>query len=121
MERVEGKPLAEKPNFSSVLRCRWGEGRRFSQVFVVAVGMQVARAMAYLHDAGICHGDLYAHNVLVDDDGKTTVCDFGASFFYSNGPRDECCRMFEGVEVRAFGLLLKDLAVRGEGCDWILE
>lgn len=41
MERVVGKPLAEKPDFSSVLRCRWGPGRRFEPVLVLAVLLQV--------------------------------------------------------------------------------
>lgn len=41
MERVVGQPLAEKPDFSSVLRCRWGSGRRFEPVLVLAVLLQV--------------------------------------------------------------------------------
>lgn len=41
MERVPGKPLAERPDFSSVLRCRWGAGRRFEPVLVLAVLLQV--------------------------------------------------------------------------------
>ncbi len=44
MERVVGKPLAEKPDFSSVLRCRWGSGRRFEPVLVLAVLLQVGGA-----------------------------------------------------------------------------
>lgn len=46
MERVVGKPLAEKPDFSSVLRCRWGPGRRFEPVLVLAVLLQVCRLNA---------------------------------------------------------------------------
>lgn len=41
MERVVGQPLAEKPDFSSVLRCRWGSGRRFEPVLALAVLLQV--------------------------------------------------------------------------------
>ncbi|CAM9830880.1 unnamed protein product, partial [Phaeothamnion confervicola] len=41
MERIPGKPLALKPNFASVLRCRWPEGARFRSRFVLSVGMQV--------------------------------------------------------------------------------
>lgn len=41
MERVAGQPLAGKPDFSSVLRCRWGAGRRFEPVLVLAVLLQV--------------------------------------------------------------------------------
>lgn len=48
MEKVVGKPLAEKPDFSSVLRCRWGAGRRFEPVLVLAVLLQVC----FLRPAG---------------------------------------------------------------------
>ena len=41
MKRVVGQPLAQKPDFSSVLRCRWGSGRRFEPVLVLAVLLQV--------------------------------------------------------------------------------
>lgn len=43
LERVPGKPLAEKPDFTSVLRCRWGQGRRFEPVLVLAVLLQVRK------------------------------------------------------------------------------
>ncbi|CAN0502127.1 unnamed protein product, partial [Ectocarpus sp. 8 AP-2014] len=112
MERVVGRPLAEKPDFSSVLRCRWGSGRRFEPVLVLAVLLQVARAMSYLHEKAICHGDLYAHNVLVDGEtGAAVLCDFGASFFYPTD-RQHDCSMLEGTEVRAFGLMSRDMACR---------
>ncbi|CBJ29007.1 Putative Leucine Rich Repeat Protein Kinase [Ectocarpus siliculosus] len=121
MERVVGRPLAEKPDFSSVLRCRWGSGRRFEPVLVLAVLLQVARAMSYLHEKAICHGDLYAHNVLVDGEtGAAVLCDFGASFFYPTD-RQHDCSMLEGTEVRAFGLMSKDMACRSAGCEWILQ
>lgn len=48
MERVVGQPLAEKPDFSSVLRCRWGSGRRFEPVLVLAVLLQVRLCAAWL-------------------------------------------------------------------------
>ncbi|CAB1113824.1 unnamed protein product [Ectocarpus sp. CCAP 1310/34] len=121
MERVVGRPLAEKPDFSSVLRCRWGSGRRFEPVLVLAVLLQVARAMSYLHEKAICHGDLYAHNVLVDGEtGAAVLCDFGASFFYPTD-RQHDCSMLEGTEVRAFGLMSRDMACRSAGCEWILQ
>lgn len=47
MERVVGQPLAEKPDFSSVLRCRWGSGRRFEPVLVLAVLLQVRRSLLF--------------------------------------------------------------------------
>lgn len=52
--------------------------------------------------------DVYAHNVLVTQEGNATLCDFGASFFYSRSSP----RTFEQIEVQAYGLLVHDLAVR---------
>lgn len=76
--------------------------------------------MSYLHEKGICHGDLYAHNVLVDGEtGAAVLCDFGASFFYPSDLGDSF--MLEGTEVRAFGLMARDMACRSAGCEWILQ
>lgn len=41
----------------------------------VAIG--VANALEYLHQHNICHGDVYAHNVLADSHGKSVLCDYG--------------------------------------------
>lgn len=81
---------------------------------------KVARAMSYLHEKSICHGDLYAHNVLVDGEtGAAVLCDFGASFFYPSDRHDSS--VLEGTEVRAFGLMARDMACRSAGCEWILQ
>lgn len=48
---------------------------------------------------------MYAHNILVTTDGSATLCDFGASFAYENSHQV----FFQAMEVRAFGLFLRDL------------
>jgi len=41
---------------------------------------QVLRALAYLHEQGVVHGDLKGANVLVSQDGKEIkLCDMGNS------------------------------------------
>lgn len=30
------------------------------------------------HFAGVAHGDVYAHNVLADEEGRVFLCDYGA-------------------------------------------
>lgn len=78
--------------------------------------------MSYLHEKGICHGDLYAHNVLVDGEtGAAVLCDYGASFFYPSERHDHNNFVLEGTEVRAFGLMARDMACRSVGCEWILQ
>ena len=76
--QVDGSSLAEKPNLVSLLRCRWGKGRTLAAPFVLRAATDVASALAYLHARRICHGDVYAHNVLAAEDGAAVLCDYGA-------------------------------------------
>lgn len=41
-----------------------------------AIPYAVGSAVQSLHEAGICHADLNAHNVLVDNDGRVHIIDF---------------------------------------------
>lgn len=110
LEFVDAIPLAEKPNSQSLLRCRWNDGILFSLNFVCNVAAGVASALEHMHARGVLHGDVYAHNVLVDTDGNATLCDYGASSAYSKN--SALSSVYEGMETRAFGLLLRDLIQR---------
>jgi serine/threonine protein kinase len=68
----------------------------------------VADALEHCHAQGVCHGDVYAHNVLRDEGGNVTLCDFGASFSYDTTKQ----AFFQAMEVRAYGLMLRDVADR---------
>jgi RIO-like serine/threonine protein kinase len=51
---------------------------RFTAQQVVGIAAGIASALAYLHSLQICHGDVYAHNILLDaKTGHSTLCDFG--------------------------------------------
>lgn len=78
LKRVRGQPLAAKPNLQSLLRCRWPTNSAFSAAFVARVALCVSSALQYLHAHCICHGDVYAHNILVDAGGHATLLDYGA-------------------------------------------
>jgi len=108
MEYVDGTPMAEKPNSESLLRCRWEKGLSFSLEFVLNVAAGLASALEAMHSKGVIHGDVYAHNVLADTQGKVVLCDYGAAFYC---PR-AAAAAYEGHECRAFGLLLRDLLTR---------
>lgn len=43
---------------------------------VVYLGRQLARALAYVHERGICHGDLKPSNVLMGPEGQPLLLDF---------------------------------------------
>lgn len=69
-------PLAARPQ--SLLRCRWAPGRTFSLDFVLRVAGGLADALEHMHYRGVAHGDVYAHNVLADEEGRVYLCDYGA-------------------------------------------
>ena len=66
MERVEGRPL-------SLLI---GPGGLPPET-VARYGIQLADALAYAHGRGVIHRDLKSANVVVTDDGRVKVLDFG--------------------------------------------
>lgn len=68
----------------------------------------IASAAEHLHERGIKHGDLYAHNILLDHStGHALLGDFGAATIYSK--EHEKAEMIERMEVFAFGHLVEDL------------
>lgn len=67
MELVEGESLA----------ARLGDGRRLAIGEVVALGRQVAGALAYLHGSGLVHRDVKPGNLLLDGAGEVKLCDLG--------------------------------------------
>lgn len=110
MERLFGTAMADKPNFESLLRCRWAKGASFTEEYVLRVASCIGSALDHMHSVGICHGDVYAHNVVAELDGNAVLCDYGASFCYEPSSPIP----YEAHEVRAFGLFLGDLVARME-------
>lgn len=69
-----------------------------------------AAAVVHLHQRGILHGDLYAHNLPVDPAGQTLLGDFGAASFFD--PQSNNGIALQQLEARAFACLLEELLVR---------
>ncbi|WP_407297331.1 leucine-rich repeat-containing protein kinase family protein [Stutzerimonas zhaodongensis] len=104
--------LAGPPSLASCTRDCYAPERRFSAGEVLRIAKATASAINHLHQRGILHGDLYAHNLLVDPNGQTLLSDFGAaSFFDPETPRGQALIRLES---RAFGYLLDELLAR---CD----
>lgn len=54
-----------------------GEGRRLLEPDALRIASQVCEAVDYLHGRGIVHYDLKPDNVIVGDDGRIVLIDFG--------------------------------------------
>ncbi|NET53970.1 MAG: protein kinase, partial [Merismopedia sp. SIO2A8] len=107
----EYQNLGNPPSFESCTRDTYSEGTAFAASVIVAIAHNIASAVAHLHANGIMHGDLYAHNILVNEKGNSILGDFGAASFYDRTDTAMAQQM-ERLEMRAFGCLLEDLLDR---------
>jgi hypothetical protein len=105
--------LAAPPSLASCTRDVYAQDIRFSTSQASAIAAGMASALAHLHRQGLVHGDLYAHNILIDDDGGSLLGDFGAASFL---PADDPQRAdtLQRIDRRALGWLIDELRQR---CD----
>jgi len=97
--------LGNPPSLESCTRDTYSAEPSFSLKKVLNVAKGIASVACHLHSQGIIHGDLYAHNILIDAAGHSILGDFGAASFYDTAAD----KSLEKIEVRAFGCLLEDL------------
>lgn len=106
--------LGLPPSFETVTRDTYHKDACFSLPVLVRIAAHIAEACSYLHEQKVCHGDLYAHNMLFHPKtGDVKFGDFGASFFYGD-VTTVSEHAVERAEVRAYGCLLEDLLLRRE-------
>lgn len=100
--------LGNPPNFDTCSRDTFAEGISFTAEQIAKIVADFASATHHLHQQGVSHGDLYAHNTLVNEECDILISDFGAASDCKTLPADQRANM-EKVEVRALGCLLDDL------------
>lgn len=100
--------LGNPPSLESCTRDVFPADMQLSEKQLLSIAKTIASLAAQLHQAGIMHGDLYAHNTLIDDEGSTLFGDFGAASFYDQADVTLAAAL-ERIEVSAYGYLLDDL------------
>ncbi|MBU3012386.1 leucine-rich repeat-containing serine/threonine-protein kinase [Polaribacter vadi] len=98
--------LGNPPNLETCTRDVFID-KNFSLKEVIKIAKSMASVSLHLHNKGINHGDLYAHNILINQKSEILFGDFGAASFYNRN--SQISKKIERVEVRAFGCLLEDL------------
>ncbi len=104
--------LAGPPSLESCTRDIYTKQTRFSLEVVLKIAHRIASVAEHLHAQGVMHGDLYAHNMLWNEEGECLLGDFGAASFL---PQDaSLATALQRLEVRAYACLLEELLDR---CD----
>ena len=108
MEYLDGyTALAGPPSFETCSRDVYGPLElNWNQTVWIVQGL--LEVLIQLHSKGICHGDFYAHNILLSSSGDNVkLSDFGAAFFYdTTAPYAD---WIQKIELRAFGILVAEL------------
>ena len=99
--------LGNPPNLDTCTRDVFDEKTVFTENEILKIAKNIASVCAQLHLKGINHGDLYAHNILINNTADCLFGDFGAASFYDINSK--LSSTIERVETRAFGCLLEDL------------
>jgi len=102
------------------------EAKEMTWLLRAKIGTDVAYAMTFLHSKGLIHRDLKSNNLLVGDNWKVKVCDFGFSRRVNKGELMTLCgtdewmapevmcgdKYDEKADVFSFGMVLTELITR---------
>ena len=114
MEYLHGyDALAGPPSFETCSRdvyTKYTNCMSWENVWYTITGL--LQVLRILHSQGICHGDFYSHNILINNDQDTKeysvkLSDFGAAFFYDRA--NDYAQDVERCELRAFSILMEEL------------
>ena len=112
MEFLDGyEALAGPPSMESCSRDVYSQDRsqQLSPDFAWIMVQNLGRVLYRLHrEKSICHGDFYAHNILVSfKEQSVKLSDFGAAFFYD--ANEEYGRLLQRIELRSYSVLVEEL------------
>jgi Protein tyrosine and serine/threonine kinase/Leucine rich repeat len=105
--------LAGPPSLESCTRDVYEPETRFHSTMAQRIVAGITKALGHLHQRGLLHGDLYAHNILVDVQGHAMLSDFGAA---SPLPTHDAPlrHALMALDQRALSVLNEELAQRSQ-------
>lgn len=108
--------LGLPPSLKSCTRDTFPEGFTLPAELIAKIIKQMQAVFEHLHQNQVCHGDLYAHNTLFDDEGNIIFGDFGAASMYHmlNAQQQEKIKQ---IEARALAHFMDDIRGLAVGYD----
>lgn len=100
--------LGQPPSFVTCTRDTFTQGQRFSADQVQTIISQMKQLCLHLQARCISHGDLYAHNVLINQDAHILLGDFGAASFYGELTQAQQAGI-QNIEQRAMNHFIEDM------------
>jgi hypothetical protein len=113
MELLKGyTALAGPPSMDSCSRDVYDDDHRealLSESFCWKIAMAMLNVLCKIHKAGICHGDFYGHNILINPTTESVkLSDFGAAYFYDTS-NELYGALIPQIELRAYSVLIEEL------------
>ncbi|WP_115898529.1 leucine-rich repeat-containing protein kinase family protein [Marinomonas pollencensis] len=100
--------LGQPPSLVTCTRDTFTQGQAFSIQKIDFIVTQMDAVLQHFMDKEISHGDLYAHNVLINPDGHILFGDFGAASKYANLSAEQK-QGIQQIEHRAMGHFIDDM------------
>ena len=100
--------LGLPPSLISCSRDTFADGTMFAVKSIAQIAVQIVDVLLHLQAQQINHGDLYAHNIMLDDEAKVLLGDFGAATDLSALSSEHRLQISK-IECRAFACLMEDL------------
>lgn len=100
--------LGLPPSLHSCTRDTFAPDKRLKLAEVASFAVQMESVLAHLRVRQVSHGDIYAHNVLVNDKMQLLFGDFGAASYYGYLP-EPIQQAVAAIEKRALGYFIEDL------------
>lgn len=100
--------LGQPPDLNTCTRDTFTTGQAFNMQQVDRILLQMQSLLSHLEGRQISHGDLYAHNVLIDAEQHILFGDFGAASHYEMlTPAEQ--QGIQKIERRAFAYFIEDM------------